>query len=76
MKNTTLLQAAIVGGLLVSTAAAACAQDWPQWRGVNGDAKVDGFKAPKAWPAQLSQKWKQTVGQGDTTPALSGVAHL
>jgi outer membrane protein assembly factor BamB len=71
MKNSTLIQAAIVGGLLVS-AAAVPAQDWPQWRGANRDAKVDGFKAPATWPAQLTPKWKQTVGLGDTTPALVG----
>jgi outer membrane protein assembly factor BamB len=72
MKNRTLIRAAIVCGLLVSTAAVVSSQDWPQWRGANSDAKVDGFKAPKTWPAQLTQKWKQTVGSGDTTPALVG----
>ena len=71
MKNSTLLRAAVVGGLLLS-AAALPAQDWPQWRGPNRDAKVDGFKAPAAWPAQLTPTWKQTVGLGDTTPALVG----
>jgi outer membrane protein assembly factor BamB len=72
MKNRTLLQAAVVSGLLLSSAATLTAQDWPQWRGPNRDAKADGFKAPKTWPAQLTQKWKQTVGLGDTTPALVG----
>src|SRR5258708_171484 len=72
MKNRTLFQAAFVSGLLVSSAATLPAQDWPQWRGANRDAKVDGFKAPKTWPTQLTQKWKQTVGLGDTTPALVG----
>ena len=72
MKNRTLLQAAIVGGLLVSTAAIVSAQDWPQWRGANNDGKAAGFKAPATWPAQLTPKWKQTVGAGDTTPALVG----
>jgi outer membrane protein assembly factor BamB len=71
MKNSTLIRAAIVGGLLLS-AAALTAQDWPQWRGANRDAKVAGFKAPATWPAQLTPKWKQTVGLGDTTPALVG----
>ena len=71
MKNSTLLPAAIVGGLLLS-AAALPAQDWPQWRGANRDAKVDGFKAPATWPAQLTPTWKQAVGLGDTTPALVG----
>jgi len=47
-------------------------QDWPQFRGVGRDGKVTGFKAPKAWPAELKQVWKINVGFGDATPALSG----
>ena len=46
------------------------AQDWPQWRGINRDGKVTGFKAPETWPQQLNQTWKVTVGLGDATPAL------
>lgn len=51
---------------------AAIAQDWPQWRGANRDAKVTGFEAPKTWPKELAQKWKIEVGSGDSTPALVG----
>jgi hypothetical protein len=47
MKNRTLFQAAMVGGLLVSGSSTVSAQDWPQWLGENRDAKVEGFKAPK-----------------------------
>jgi outer membrane protein assembly factor BamB len=72
MKATNLIRTALVGGLLVSSAGGIQAQDWPQWRGANRDAKAEGFKAPKTWPAQLTQKWKDTVGVGDTTPALVG----
>src|SRR6185503_7147255 len=31
-----------------------------------------GFTAPKTWPKELTQNWKATVGQADTTPALVG----
>src|SRR2546425_7333246 len=48
------------------------AQDWPQWRGPNRDAKATGFSAPKTWPKELTQKWKVTVGEGVATPALVG----
>lgn len=53
---------------------AACLQagDWSQWRGSNRDGKAIGFEAPKTWPAELTQKWKVTVGRGDATPALVG----
>lgn len=47
-------------------------QDWPQWRGPNRDGKVSGFTAPQEWPKELTQKWKTTVGLGDSTPALVG----
>lgn len=47
-------------------------QDWPQWRGPNRDGKVSGFTAPKEWPKELTQKWRTTVGLGDSTPALVG----
>jgi len=48
------------------------AQDWPQWRGANRDAKVTGFKAPATWPKELTQKWKVDIGDGVATPALVG----
>src|SRR5262245_33732602 len=48
------------------------AQDWTQWRGPNREAKAAAFNAPKAWPKELTRKWKVTVGQGDSTPDLVG----
>jgi outer membrane protein assembly factor BamB len=63
----------ILSGLaFITLAAEAGAQDWPQWRGANRDAKVAGFAAPKSWPDQLQQKWKIEVGNADATPALVG----
>lgn len=53
-------------------AAPAPDQNWPQWRGAERNARVTGFQAPQTWPKQLNQKWKETVGQGDATPALVG----
>jgi len=48
------------------------AQDWPRWRGANGDGVVTGFTAPKAWPDQLKQRWKITVGVGHSSPLVVG----
>src|SRR6266850_306930 len=62
----------IVGSVAVLIATCALAQDWPQWRGANRDAKAADFKAPKTWPKELTQKWKITVGEGVATPALVG----
>ncbi len=72
MTHRNLASGLLICMVLLLTAAAA-AQDWPQWRGPGRDGKVTGFTAPAAWPAQLTQKWKATVGIGaDSTPALVG----
>lgn len=62
----------MVGGVVLIGASFAFAQDWPQWRGPNRDGKAAGFTAPQTWPKSLVQKWKQTVGAGDASPALVG----
>ncbi len=67
--NRCLMTVAVLIGV---GASGALAQDWPQWRGANRDAKAPGFAVPKTWPATLTEKWKVTVGQGDATPALVG----
>lgn len=56
----------------LTLAAPARSQDWPQWRGPNRDGKASDFKAPAAWPKELTQKWKVTVGRGDASPAVVG----
>jgi outer membrane protein assembly factor BamB len=64
---------AVLSGLaFITLSTTAGAQDWPQWRGANRDAKVSGFDAPKSWPEQFHQQWKTGVGQADATPALVG----
>ena len=72
MENTNLSRAMMVGCVILIGAGCVFAQDWPQWRGPNRDGKVSGFTAPQEWPKELTQKWKKTVGWGDSTPALVG----
>lgn len=72
MKPTNLLMTFSLGATLLSLAALASAQDWPQWRGANRDGKAAGFEAPKTWPSELKQGWKVPVGAGDASPALVG----
>jgi len=72
MENRNRSIAAVVGCVILIAASCVLAEDWPQWRGPNRDGKVTGFTAPKAWPAELAQKWKVTVGAGDAAPALVG----
>ncbi len=63
--------AAVMGGVILVGATSVLAQDWPQWRGPNRDAKAT-FTAPAEWPKELTQTWKTEVGSGDSTPALVG----
>ncbi|HUT61795.1 MAG TPA: PQQ-binding-like beta-propeller repeat protein [Phycisphaerae bacterium] len=72
MKNANRLIGAIVSCVILIGEGQVLAQDWPQWRGPNRDGKVTGFTAPQVWPKALTQKWKVTVGSGDSTPALVG----
>ena len=72
MKMKLLIKFFTVAGIFLSVSVFTCmAQDWPQWRGQNRDAKVTGFKAPAEWPQQLKQDWKVSVGFADATPALA-----
>lgn len=57
---------------LASLLAVAWAADWPQWRGPRRDGVADGFVEPKAWPEKLTLKWKVTVGEGHSSPVVSG----
>jgi outer membrane protein assembly factor BamB len=71
MKHTTRLIAWIALCVVLINLNFVFAEDWPQWRGMNRDGKVAGFKAPATWPAEMTQKWKVVVGTGDATPALA-----
>ena len=57
---------------LAVSAACLWANDWPQWRGANRDAKVTGFLAPSAWPKTLTKQWSTPVGSGVSSPDLVG----
>ena len=56
----------------ISAGARQAGNDVTQWRGANRDGTVTGFRAPAAWPAQLTQQWKVDVGLGYATPLVVG----
>lgn len=72
MKKVHLSIGSLVVILLLTSVNIVSAQDYPQWRGVNRDGNVTGFKAPAVWPKELKQEWKITVGLGDAGPVLMG----
>jgi outer membrane protein assembly factor BamB len=70
MRNSTRMMRLMVGGVMLLGIPSLGAQDWPQWRGPNRDARATGFKAPKTWPAKLTKGWTVKVGTGVASPAL------
>jgi outer membrane protein assembly factor BamB len=70
MKTAMRWLGVLAGCVVLLDATGVTAQDWPQWRGLNRDARVAGFNPPATWPKELTQKWKVTVGDGVATPAL------
>jgi outer membrane protein assembly factor BamB len=71
MKNLRLVFAVLLT-FAVTVAVTAQNTDWTQWRGANRDGTLAGFTEPKAWPDQLTQRWKVDVGLGYATPLLVG----
>jgi outer membrane protein assembly factor BamB len=64
-----LLAAALITfGLTHSSAA----QDWNQWRGPSRDAHVPGTSAPASWPDSLERTWRIELGEGYSSPVVSG----
>ena len=69
MKKNNLVFCTVSIMLIISVQA--FSQDWPQFRGVGRDGKATGV-VPSAWPSELTQQWKITIGTGDATPVLLG----
>ena len=63
--------AAAASGAKAATSPAAAAAEWPQWRGPNRDGVVTGLPAPPAWPKELKEQWRVTVGAGHASPVVS-----
>jgi outer membrane protein assembly factor BamB len=72
MRNAGRLTGAVAVMVVLVGVGSVRGQDWPQWRGPTRDGKLGGFVAPQSWPKELTQKWKVTVGVGDSSPALVG----
>ena len=67
-----LIAVLLLAGTVASLQAQRAAADWPQWRGPNRDGAAQAPTDAKAWPEQLTQKWKIDVGLGYATPLVIG----
>lgn len=48
------------------------AQEWSQWRGPARDGSVAAKNTPTAWPEGLRETWRVDVGEGYSSPVISG----
>jgi len=48
------------------------AQEWSQWRGPERDGIVSAKNAPTVWPKALRETWRVEVGEGYSSPVISG----
>jgi len=66
-----MLRRALVVVALLAVVANVSAQ-WPQWRGPGRDGVVATEHVPAAWPDKPSVKWTRKIGEGYSTPVVSG----
>lgn len=63
----------IVSILMLTSAAITHAQNWPNWRGPNGDGTISATGVPTKWDSVTNVLWKVTVpGSGYASPVVWG----
>ena len=50
----------------------ASAQEWNQWRGPARDGSVSAKSSPTTWPKTFRETWRIEVGEGYSSPIISG----
>src|SRR5687767_4270223 len=60
-----------IGAALSVSFGASAAQDWNQWRGPSRNGTVAATATPK-WPAAFKRAWRAEVGEGYSSPVVSG----
>ena len=61
-----------LGFVALSLTSSAQAQDWTQWRGPHRDGFVPAVNAPLTWPKSFKPAWRVDVGEGYSSPVVSG----
>ena len=57
---------------LVVAGSPAWAQEWPGWRGPQRDGTAPAAQAPEAWPEAFAPAWRVEIGEGYSSPVVSG----
>jgi outer membrane protein assembly factor BamB len=58
--------------MLTGASATVFGQEWPQWRGPNRDGSMSPSSTDAQWPEKLKGGWKVSVGEGHSSPVVSG----
>ncbi len=58
--------------LALTVAPLTSAQEWTQWRGPTRDGIVPVASTPSSWPASLRRAWRVEVGEGYSSPVVTG----
>ena len=58
--------------VFVTAAVGVSAQEWTQWRGPARDGSVSTKDTPVAWPETLRRTWRVEIGEGYSSPVVSG----
>ena len=58
--------------ILLLTFVQASAQEWSQWRGPARNGSVPAKSSPPAWPNIFRETWRVEVGEGYSSPVISG----
>lgn len=62
----------ILALIFLATVQTAAAQDWSQWRGPARDGSVTAKNAPSAWPETFQRTWRVEIGEGYSSPVVTG----
>ena len=62
----------IAAALLMAAGPPALAQEWAGWRGPARDGIVPASQAPETWPEALARAWRVEIGEGYSSPVVSG----
>ncbi|HEU4688659.1 MAG TPA: PQQ-binding-like beta-propeller repeat protein, partial [Vicinamibacterales bacterium] len=74
VRTVLALACALLIAISVPAAGQNAPQDYPQWRGRNGDGSASAFVPPSPWPDMLTRDWQVDVGEGYATPLVVGDA--
>ncbi len=62
----------IAAALLMLTGPLASAQEWTGWRGPGRDGVVRAGQALQEWPEAFARAWRVEIGEGYSSPVVSG----